>query len=97
MNYRLDGTLAVTRSMGDFGYNGMTCEPYVERTIVESGDYLVIASDGIFDVIEDPMLVKYINKNHKERPCSEIVKQICNDAVDFGSEDNISCIVLRIA
>ena len=28
-NFRLDGTLAVTRSMGDFGYKAMTCEPYV--------------------------------------------------------------------
>lgn len=83
--------------MGDFGYTAMTCEPYIERNVVETGDSLVIASDGIWDVIDDPIISLYTDDTSCKKSCAEIVRKICNDAVKRGSEDNISCIVIKFA
>jgi serine/threonine protein phosphatase PrpC len=81
--------------MGDFSYLGMTCDPYVERNEIFEGDYLIIASDGIWDVIEDCDIGEYTT--FENQTCAEIVREICSNAVRLGSEDNISCIVIKIA
>lgn len=50
------GGLAITRAMGDFSYKtfGVTAAPYVVRYILRPLDkHLVIASDGVWDVLSD--------------------------------------------
>lgn len=91
---RLEGQLAISRAIGDFDLKGkgLTSEPHLFRTIIgENDNYCVIASDGVWDVLE-PMDVFNICKS--EYNTDSIVDKIINDAVQKGSEDNISCIVI---
>jgi serine/threonine protein phosphatase PrpC len=53
---RVGGCLAVTRAIGDHALRkfGATCDPYTLRHVLRPQDkYLVIASDGIWDMVSD--------------------------------------------
>ena len=53
---RVGGGLAITRALGDHAYKsfGVTCQPFVVRHVLRPFDkYLVIASDGVWDTVND--------------------------------------------
>ena len=55
MNKRVFGILAVSRSFGDHSYKRfVTARPYISRTeLSENAEFVVIACDGVFDVLSD--------------------------------------------
>lgn len=55
INKRVMGLLAVTRSFGDHSIKEFVIpEPYIQsRPIVTDGSFIVIACDGVFDVMSD--------------------------------------------
>ncbi len=56
MDSRVGGTLAVTRAFGDHSLKseGVTAKPYINKHVLKPFDkYLVIASDGVWDTMED--------------------------------------------
>ena len=55
MKDRVQGTLAITRAFGDFNMKtkGVTSEPTIKKITVSKGSIILIASDGIWDDIED--------------------------------------------
>lgn len=64
-NNRVEGELAVSRSLGDFLYkeSGVICHPEVCREkIGPSAEYLIIATDGIWDVLDNNDAVKIVNE-----------------------------------
>jgi len=91
---RLNGILAISRGIGDFDLKnkGLTSEPHIAKFLIdEDVDYCVIASDGIWDVLQ-PEDIYRITKQEKNTDI--IVENIVNEAIEGGSEDNISCIVI---
>ena len=53
---RVGGTLAVTRAFGDHSLkrDGVTAKPYVNKHALRPFDkFIVIASDGVWDVLDD--------------------------------------------
>lgn len=95
-NGRVFGALSLTRAFGDIDFKefGLICEPYIKKISTENCKYIVIASDGIWDIIDDKKLFQ-IKNELKIGNCEEL----CNNLIEFslrgGSFDNISCIVLR--
>ncbi len=93
---RVDGQLMLTRALGDrnFKSHGVTSIPHIERHVIYDGDkYIVIASDGIWDVIDD----EYIYKLSKTiLNVEEFANQILKFAINRGSRDNMSCIALKL-
>jgi len=103
MIQRVNGSLAVSRALGDFEYKNVQgkgpCEqlvsPEPEIQIVDRNEsldeFLVLACDGVWDVMSNEELKDYIR--HCMQRTSDL-KQICNDVVDTclykGSRDNIS-------
>ena len=56
MSDRVGGTLAITRAFGDHSLKkeGVIAKPYIKKHILRSSDkYLVVASDGVWDSLED--------------------------------------------
>jgi len=56
MDNRVAGGLAITRAMGDHSYKtfGVSASPYVIRHVLRPFDkFLVIASDGVWDTVND--------------------------------------------
>ena len=92
---RLGGILAVTRGLGDFDLKtkGLISEPHIVKKLIDHNlNYCVLASDGVWDVLK-PEEVAKITQN---RNVNELAKTIVETAIDRGSEDNISCIVIEL-
>ena len=93
---RVFGQLAVSRAFGDFSLKtyGVCAIPYITKTYIEDNDsYIVIASDGIWDVIDDDFVYKLsLNIFSSE----ELARAIVSNALSLGSMDNISCIVIKL-
>ena len=92
---RLGGILAVSRGLGDFDLKskGLTCEPHITKKLIDHNtNYCVLASDGVWDVLSPDEVAK-ITQTHK---IDEMAKEIVETAMDRGSEDNISCIVVEL-
>lgn len=56
MENRVGGSLAVTRAFGDHGLKkeGVIANPYINKHVLKPFDKcVVIASDGVWDVLED--------------------------------------------
>ncbi|KAL8241514.1 hypothetical protein R6Q59_014868 [Mikania micrantha] len=86
--------LQVTRSIGDDDLKPwVTAEPDVTATVLSDDDeYLVIASDGLWDVIGNLEVVNIIKNTVKEPGmCS---KRLATEAAERGSNDNITIIVI---
>ena len=92
---RLGGILAVSRGLGDFDLKtkGLSCEPNIVKKLIEhSLNYCVLASDGVWDVLSPDEVSKLI----QNKKVDEMAKIIVETAMDRGSEDNISCIVIEL-
>ncbi|KAJ9566796.1 hypothetical protein OSB04_002762 [Centaurea solstitialis] len=86
--------LQVTRSIGDDDLKpGVTAEPEVTETLLSDEDeYLVMASDGLWDVVSNEEVVSIMKKTVKEPGmCS---KRLAMEAAERGSNDNITVIVV---
>jgi serine/threonine protein phosphatase PrpC len=56
MDDRVGGALAITRAFGDHALkkDGVIAKPYIKKHMLRPTDrYLVVASDGVWDVLED--------------------------------------------
>ena len=93
---RVFGTLMLTRSIGDMEMKnyGVIATPSVNRTVITEEDaYVVLASDGVWDVVNPEGLSIIGKKNESaEKSCNAIVKM----AMDGGTRDNVSCIVVKL-
>lgn len=93
---RVFGQLMLSRTFGDFEFknNGVIVAPYIYRKEIEDADkYVVLACDGVWDVISDYDMFELSKKisNAKEY-CDLIMK----DAVEKDATDNLSCFVIRV-
>ena len=93
---RVYGTLMLSRSFGDWELKpyGVISEPYVTRiNITDNDKYVVVASDGIWDALEDNDIFNMSkNFNNSKDFCDNIIKK----AMEIGSTDNISCFVIKL-
>jgi len=104
---RLYGSLAITRSLGDFEFKeGAPClsnDPYYSRHEIQDTDrYIVIASDGVWDVINDSDVLEIIKSNDfnsedtiTNKP-KNLATYLVKKALSLGSKDNISCIAIKL-
>ncbi|KAF3442186.1 hypothetical protein FNV43_RR16102 [Rhamnella rubrinervis] len=86
--------LQVTRSIGDDDLKpAVTAEPEITETIISAEDeFLVMASDGLWDVVSNAEVVSIIRDTVKEPGmCS---KRLATEAAERGSTDNITVIVI---
>ncbi|KAJ0042619.1 hypothetical protein Pint_18436 [Pistacia integerrima] len=86
--------LQVTRSIGDDDLKpAVTAEPEITETILSPEDeFLVMASDGLWDVVSNAEVVSIIRDTVKEAGmCS---KRLATEAAERGSKDNITVIVV---
>lgn len=86
--------LQVTRSIGDDDLKpAVTAEPEITETILCAEDeYIVMASDGLWDVMSNTEVIGIIKDTVKEAGmCS---KRLATEAAGRGSKDNITVIVV---
>jgi len=93
------GDLSLSRAFGD-GDNA----PYISqkpdiflKKITPQTKYIVMACDGLWDVVESKDLGKVINKILKANPkVDNIAVELAQYALNEGSGDNVSIIVIEV-
>lgn len=103
---RVNGTLAVSRSLGDFEFKNSKrhgpCEqlvsPEPEITVIErqpTDHFLVLACDGIWDVMNNDEMCEFVEYNLKiESNLEKICSSVLDACLRRGSRDNMSIIIV---
>ncbi|XP_058882676.1 protein phosphatase 1B-like [Acipenser ruthenus] len=103
---RVNGSLAVSRALGDFDFKEVEWRPPTEQLVSPEpevyevarspGDeFLVLACDGVWDIISNEGLCAFIR--NRLQVCSDL-KDVCTQIIDTclykGSHDNMSIILI---
>jgi len=70
MDDRVSGQLAVSRAFGDHALKreGVIAKPHSKKHVIRPSDrFLVIASDGIWDVLDDQEVFKLCRDDHSTK------------------------------
>ncbi|KAJ1516953.1 Protein phosphatase 2C 1 [Coelomomyces lativittatus] len=94
LNDRVNGVLAVTRSLGDCSMKSLVVgNPYTTSLELELDDeFLILACDGVWDVLSDQEAVNLIRKIEDPQAAASFLVQ---KSLENLSTDNLSVIVIR--
>ena len=97
VNERLGGNLMISRSLGDFDMRkfGLISTPDIEEFFLKEGRLFFLASDGIWDVLGRNDVLKVV-EGFKGDCLEELGRVLVDLAVEKGSLDNISLIVVKV-
>jgi protein phosphatase len=68
--------------------------PEVKVLPLQTGDQLLLCTDGLSGVVSDDKLLSFLQENADVQQCADGLGQL---ALDSGSRDNVSCIVIQVA
>ena len=95
---RVNGLLAVSRSIGDFYMHPWVIDEPFSKLYDYGGEnddeFIIIACDGIWDEVADEVAVKLVRKEQ-----GDVFRASCklrDYAYILGSDDNISVIVVKL-
>ncbi|KAJ3427009.1 hypothetical protein M0813_05142 [Anaeramoeba flamelloides] len=94
-NNRVVGMIAITRSFGDHSMKEMIINtPYNSKIeLKESDSFLILACDGLWDVVDDQKAVDLVKDMNDPL---EMSKKLLNSALEGGSTDNISIMIIML-
>ncbi|KAK9099881.1 hypothetical protein Scep_023311 [Stephania cephalantha] len=92
--WRVGGVLAVSRAFGDrLLKQYVVADPEIKEEVIDSSlEFLILASDGLWDVVTNEEAVSMIKPI--EDP-EQAAKRLMQEAYERGSADNITCVVVR--
>ncbi|KAH9572848.1 hypothetical protein CY35_02G173300 [Sphagnum magellanicum] len=92
--WRVGGVLAVSRAFGNrLLKRYVVAEPEIQEDTIEEGvDFLILASDGLWDVVSNQEAVSIIESI---TDAEEAANRLTDEAYRRGSCDNITCIIVR--
>ncbi|KAM3875542.1 putative protein phosphatase, Mg2+/Mn2+ dependent, 1Na (putative) [Diretmus argenteus] len=103
---RINGSLAVSRALGDFDFKGVEWRPQTEQLVspepevyelerTPDDEFLIVACDGVWDAIGNEELCAFVRS--RLQVCDDL-REICAQVMDLclykGSLDNISVIIV---
>lgn len=97
INGRVNGQIIITRSLGDHLMKEYIIgEPYTRHEVLSEKDtHLIVACDGLWDVVEDQQAVDFVLQ-HDSASASDIAKKLLIKALQDGTTDNLSIIVVKL-
>lgn len=103
---RVNGSLAVSRALGDYDYKNVSGLSATEQLVsaepdlsvierCEDDEFLILACDGVWDVMTNEEVVSYINSrllliDNLQKICEELLET----CLAKGSRDNMSVILI---
>uniref|UniRef100_A0A8C5ETX2 protein-serine/threonine phosphatase n=1 Tax=Gouania willdenowi TaxID=441366 RepID=A0A8C5ETX2_GOUWI len=103
---RVNGSLAVSRALGDFDFKEVEWRPQTEQLVspepevceverTPEDEFLILACDGVWDAIGNEELCSFVRS--RLQVCNDL-RDICAQVIDLclykGSLDNISIIII---
>ncbi|CAK5281525.1 unnamed protein product [Mycena citricolor] len=94
MSGRVNGVLAVTRSLGDSSMKEFVVgAPYTTETeLCDEDEFLILACDGLWDVTTDQAAVDLIHGQEDAQVASQM---LLKDALDNHTSDNVTVLVVK--
>ncbi|XP_071380341.1 protein phosphatase, Mg2+/Mn2+ dependent, 1Na (putative) [Centroberyx affinis] len=104
--HRVNGSLAVSRALGDFDFKEVDWRPQTEQLVspepevyemerTPEDEFLILACDGVWDAIGNEELCAFVRS--RLQVCDDL-RDICAQVIDLclykGSLDNISIIIV---
>ena len=108
---RVGGTLAVARAFGDVDFKTpyedddiklgylLTAEPFITTTelIPHRDQFIIVGCDGVWEKLSRPDSVSFVaSKLESEPDVSVLTEELVNHALNTGSQDNISAIIIKL-
>ncbi|XP_038724863.1 probable protein phosphatase 2C 11 [Tripterygium wilfordii] len=91
--WRVGGVLAVSRAFGDKLLKPyVVAEPEIQEADIGDVDFIIIASDGLWNVLSNEDAVAAVQDMRDAEAAS---RTLVREAFTRGSSDNITCIVVR--
>ncbi|OHT07810.1 Protein phosphatase 2C 1 [Tritrichomonas foetus] len=91
---RVNGVLMLSRAIGDRVVGpGLSCEPFIKRMRRKDGMRIVIACDGVFDVVDDETVGSLATRHSNTQEAARVIKDL---AISRGTTDNVTCIVINL-
>ncbi|MBA0681223.1 hypothetical protein Goari_012874, partial [Gossypium aridum] len=92
--WRVGGVLAVSRAFGDrLLKQYVVADPEIQEEKIDSSlEFLILASDGLWDVVSNEEAVAMIKPIQDPE---QAAKRLMQEACQRGSADNITCVVVR--
>ncbi|MQM01699.1 hypothetical protein Taro_034465 [Colocasia esculenta] len=91
--WRVGGVLAVSRAFGDkLLKQFVVAEPEIQEEEIEGAQFLIIASDGLWNVVSNKDAVDMI---YHISDAEASARKLIETAYARGSSDNITCVVVR--
>ncbi|XP_022750354.1 LOW QUALITY PROTEIN: uncharacterized protein LOC111299433 [Durio zibethinus] len=92
--WRVGGVLAVSRAFGDrLLKQFVVADPEIQEEKIDSSlEFLILASDGLWDVVSNEEAVSMIKPIQDPE---QAAKRLMKEAYQRGSADNITCVVVR--
>ncbi|CAE6415236.1 unnamed protein product [Rhizoctonia solani] len=96
LNNRVNGVLAVTRSLGDSAMKEFVVgSPYTTETELSDDDeFVILACDGLWDVADDQAAVDLVRKS-APNSAQDAAKILLDHALSSFSMDNVSVLVVK--
>eukprot|EP00924_Labyrinthula_sp_SR-Ha-C_P002500 maker-scaffold_16-snap-gene-6.32-mRNA-1 protein AED:0.14 eAED:0.14 QI:413/0.5/0.66/1/1/1/3/75/294 len=95
---RILGIISVSRAIGDHNMKKFVIsKPHTNITQLSDGDqFIIIACDGVWDVLEDKEATEFIKEGIKEKKFDEAsaAKALVKEAIQKGSQDNVTALVV---
>lgn len=96
-NGRVMGMLTVSRSFGDHLMKHLvTAVPFVSATPVRTGDLVIVACDGMWDVFEDQDAVDFCARQRRENGEVNLAQALIDECLRRRTTDNVSVIVVEV-
>ncbi|KAJ0976820.1 hypothetical protein J5N97_012294 [Dioscorea zingiberensis] len=91
--WRVGGVLAVSRAFGDRSLKPyVIAEPEIQEEEIEGIEFLIIASDGLWNVVSNEDAVEIVQAISDAETAS---RKLIHEAYTRGSGDNITCIIVQ--
>ena len=103
VNNRVDGVLAISRAFGDVAFkNGpkgpgpvISVPDICTEVITPMTEFGIIASDGLWDVMEPQLAVNFVRKLlSKKNNLQEAAAELVREALAKGSVDNVTVLIV---
>ncbi|PIN14128.1 Serine/threonine protein phosphatase [Handroanthus impetiginosus] len=91
--WRVGGVLAVSRAFGDKLLRPyIVAEPEIQEEDIDGVDFIIIASDGLWNVLSNKDAVNIVQDIADAEAAS---RKLVEEAYAKGSSDNITCVVVQ--
>mmetsp|Transcript_39640 Transcript_39640/g.88827 ORF Transcript_39640/g.88827 Transcript_39640/m.88827 type:complete len:651 (+) Transcript_39640:43-1995(+) len=100
---RVDGQLACSRALGDFGFKKgpggntaqkVTCTPDVYHWTAQRGDWLILASDGIWDTLSNEQVVQHVRTAAEQ--LGDTVARVLSLCIEKEADDNLTLLAVEL-